>query len=334
MAILDSISPQCYSFSEYITSLAVTTDRAAVATAAGEVFLIPGEQVLEGEDPIGVVAFSSDGSWLSAAGQGGKVWIWRDGQLQQTLDQGDTWIDHLAWHPRLGEFAFSLGRHLQIWSTEIQDIVHTIDFENSAIRALAWHPTGEWLTAGGYQGIKSWNRSDWLDDPICFDLPTAAEAVAWSPQGQYLAAATIDGLVIIFDWLDDRFGDFPWRLHGFPGKIRGIKWFTEQKLVTWSGTEIVIWKLHPDPIVGWQPTVLEGHTDWVNDVSCHGAKNLLASGGKDGLVLVWQGKQLLQTLSVQEEISCLTWQKDSLLVGTIEGKVWQWQIDTKRKDKE
>ncbi|MCA1904787.1 MAG: hypothetical protein LDL47_08135, partial [Cyanobacteria bacterium KgW148] len=76
MAVLEPSSHKRYTFSEYITTLAVTPDRAAVGTAGGEVVLLPATQLLtEEEDPIGVVAFSSDGAWLSAAGQGGKVWI-------------------------------------------------------------------------------------------------------------------------------------------------------------------------------------------------------------------------------------------------------------------
>lgn len=319
--------PQKYRLSsEYITTLDVTPDRLAVGTASGEIILLPGGK-LQGEQDysIGGVAFSRDGEWLSAVGQGGKVWVWQQGELVTTLEQGNAWIDQLAWHPQTGEFVFSLGRYLQIWSREIRDIVHTIDFANSAVRTLDWHPQGEWLAVGGYQGVKCWFRPDWYKDPVCFDLPTSGEVVKWNPDGHYLALITIDGLVVILDWLNDRFADFPWRLQGFPGKIRGLEWLGRDRLITWSGTEIVVWKLHPDPLIGWEPTVLEGHTDLVNVVSPCPTKNLLASGGKDGLVIIWQGNRLLQTLLIQQEVTCMKWRDTNLIVATIEGEVWQWQ---------
>jgi WD40 repeat protein len=312
--------------SEYITTLDVTPDRLVVGTASGEIILVPGGKLLEEQDySIDVVGFSRDGEWLSGAGQGGRVWVWHRSELVTTLEQGDAWIDRLAWHPQAGEFVFSLGRYLQIWSKEIRDIVHTIDFTNSAVRTLDWHPQGEWLTTGGYQGIKSWFRPDWDRDPVCFDLPTSAEVVKWNPDGHYLAAITIDGLVMIFDWLDDQFANFPWRLQGFPGKIRGLEWSGRHKLVTWSGTEIVVWKLHPDPLIGWEPTVLEGHTDLINVVSACTTNNLLASGGKDGLVIIWQGNKLHQTLLIEQEITGIKWRNSNLIVATIDGEVCEWQ---------
>ncbi len=312
---------------EYITTLDVTPDRLAVGTASGEIILVPGGKLLEEQDySIDVVGFSQNGEWLSGAGQGGSVWVWYRSELVATLEQGDAWIDQLAWHPQAGEFVFSLGHCLQIWSREVRDIVHRIDFVNAAVRTLDWHPQGEWLTTGDYQGIKSWFRPDWHREPVCFDLTTSVvEVVKWSPDGQYLAAITIDGLVIIFDWLNDRFADFPWRLQGFPGKIGGLEWSSRHKLVTWSGKEIVLWKLHPDPLIGWEPIVLEGHTDLVNVVSACSTKNLLASGGKDGLVIIWQGNKLHQTLLIEQEITCIKWRDTNLFVATIDGKVWEWQ---------
>jgi WD40 repeat protein len=335
---------------EYVTTIAWSPDGKllAAASAAGEVVLYREltKQLVTlqaaNDTSVDCVSFSADGRWLATAGQDAKINIW-DVTLSSsvpthTLDQGDDWIDQLVWHPTRSQFAFSLGKYVQVWSMETQDIVTTVSFENSSVLALNWHPSGQWLTVGGYQGIKLWNADDWYEDPITFELPTATGLMAWDKAGQYLTANTLDKNVLVLEWLGTNFDGSPWRMQGFPGKIRALDWSSVQPqdlapiLVTCSSSEVVAWRRDLDPDIGWDGEVLQGHVGNVNAIAFQPGSQLLASAGNDGRISLWKSAahwvQALQ--NSRSPISCLQWQPQGqrLAVGNEQGDLTIWAEST------
>lgn len=351
--------------SEYVTTIAWSPDgnRLAAATAAGEVVIVHSDRLqttLKDEHlivlqpptdaSVDCLSFSADGQWLAAAGQDGKIKVWEilhtpHPTLAFTLDQGNTWIDHLVWHPTKAEFAFSLGKYVQVCDPQQQDIITTVNFDQSSVLALNWHPSGEWLTVAGYQGLKMWQSHDWDEDPLNFELPTAASIMAWDYTGEYLATNTLDKMVILIQWLGDSFDGSPWRMQGFPGKIRSVTWsqiLDDRKgkvkapiCVTTSGAEAVVWRRHPDDYVGWEGEVLLGHTGNVNLVGFQPQSTLLATAGVDGIVSLWTGAMhWAQTLNDSKaEITCLQWQPQGqkLAIGNAEGELILWSLSTNAK---
>jgi WD40 repeat protein len=377
---------------EYITSLNWSKDGTCLAwaTAAGEVWLWQersGIELLQAttDQPCDVVAFAADSQWLSASGQDGKVHLWQrqsisDSALKKqgtafelvhTIDVGQTWVDQLAWHPTEPELAFALGKYVQVWRADSQELITTLAFDQSTVMAVVWHPTGDWLTVGGYQGIKVWQRSDWYEDPVVFELPTATGLVTWDHQGKYLALGTLDQLVVVMEWLGDNFEPSPWRMQGFPGKIRSFAWSapevtpdsnSEPLLISCSGADIVVWRKHPDPDIGWDGNVLRAHLGTVTAVafqpqpfqpfppatstSSKSAKTksrkptptitpILASAGKDGRVNLWHNAQTWRQAVDSDiaEITTLTWQPQGkrLAAGNSLGTVTVWAELTQGK---
>jgi WD40 repeat protein len=374
---------------EYITAIAWSPDgkTLAAATAAGEVVLYDDLakstdklRILQSEtnSSVDCLSFSADGRWLVAAGQDGALQLWDANSLEtmacdrssadesgklnsNQLNFSKQWIEHLVWHPARAEFAISLGKYAQVWSAESRDIITTVNFEQSSVLALSWHPSGDWLTVGGYQGIKLWSAKDWYEDPINFELPTATGLMTWHPSGQYLASNTLDNLVVLFEWNGTQFDDSPWRMQGFPGKVRAFDWsefgaepakstsksseketamasrssLFSSLLVSSSGSEVVVWRRHPDPEIGWSGEVLQGHVGNVSFVSFKPKSAILASAGEDGRISLWRdATNWTQTLeNSKAEITSLEWQPQGhrLAAGNADGEVFIWTESTQAK---
>lgn len=352
------------SFNDYITAIAWSnkpnkSEHLAIATAEGEVHLsslsLGGSKqsrLLQSANNESVDCLSFCENWVAAAGQAGKINLWNLGesltknlsdltdQPTISIDQGGAWVDFLAWQG-VGlspKFAFSLGKYVQMWSVETQDIITTVNFENSSVQALAWHPEGKYLTVGGYQGIKIWNAQDWDQDPFTLPIPTAIGAIAWHPQGKCLVIATADGTVIFLDYKAEEFMLSPFQLRGFPSKIKAIAWSNSNQGDTFalaSGAEISVWQPHPNPNNGWEAEIFNQHSSNVNALEFQPQTRVLASGGKDAKVRLSKGAIALQTLNAPSEITCLQWhpQGHKLAVGTDQGEVLVWDIVQKSSSK-
>ena len=163
------------SLSEYVTAVAWSPDGLlAASSAAGEVVVWQDGNLVSllpaGLVSIDCLAFSSDGKFLAAGGQDGKVRVWstiptlKKGRKQEqevkliaTLDNAPSWVDKLAWSPTCNHLAFSLGRYVQIWDADSQTVITTLPFANSSVLDLAWRPNGESIAIAGNGGVKVWS---------------------------------------------------------------------------------------------------------------------------------------------------------------------------------
>lgn len=189
---------------DYVTALAWSPagTHLAVASAAGEVVLFEAKTGIsvELQPPQGqsmdAIAFSADGRFLAAGGQTGRVSIWQitaAPQLVTTLEHPRVWVDTLQWHPQQPELALGLGRYAQVWDAAAQEVVTTLDFEASSVLDLAWHPSGNALVLAGNQGVKSWQREDWDNDPEVRETGEPVEPLPCPRMGSIWLRATTTG---------------------------------------------------------------------------------------------------------------------------------------------
>ncbi|MEM6255741.1 MAG: hypothetical protein AAF821_22755 [Cyanobacteria bacterium P01_D01_bin.156] len=334
--------------SDYVTAVAWSPDgtQLAASSGAGEVMLYtPGTdesiclQSSQGES-VDALAISADGRLLAAGGQAGTVWIWRLAgdapPLLTMLEHARTWIDRLQWHPSSPELAFSFGRYVQVWHAVDQTVVTTLDFEDSSVLDLAWHPHGTELSVAGNQNIKTWQSKDWDEDPEVREVGGASVAVAWSPDGTYLASGNNDRSVLV--WEKDH--PSPWRMQGFPGKVRQLAWSKPMVrdaplLASISAEGVVVWTKAADPDKGWTPQVLDVHEDIVRAIAFRPDTLLLASAAEDGCLYLWQKAQrITQTLDgASTGFSCLAWSEQGtmLAAGGSGGELLVWTEITKGK---
>lgn len=298
---------------------------------------------------IDCLAVSFDGQFVAAGGQSGEVKIWRlpscspnsqpiesqpiesPIELLTTLANAPAWVDRMAWNPQKNLLAFSLGRYVQVWDADTQDIVTTLNFEHSSVLDITWHPAGDRLTVAGYQGIKVWAVQDWDEDPNFLEIPSASAVIAWSPEGRYIASGNIDRTISVMEWENPT---IPWVMRGFSGKIRQLVWTdTALKrgapiLASSSSQSIVVWEKDPDEQIGWDGRVIGEHDQRIQAMQFQPGTATLASAGADGWVVIWHKTTRIGQMldGVSEGFSCLAWHPSGvqLAAGGQSGEVIVW----------
>jgi WD40 repeat protein len=324
---------------DYITALKwnLSGKKLAVVSAAGEVVILENNEITYLQTSTGksidCVDFSADGKYLAAGGQDGKIQIWRENQLIETLENAPAWVDQLAWHPHKNHVAFSLGKYVQIWDVETAEIIVTLPFDNySSILGIDWRKDGKYLAISGYKGLKIWDSEDWDDEPYILQTPTVSVATGWSPDGKYLASGNMDRSVTVLEWGNPD----PWVMRGFPGKIRQLAWSevtnaTGAPLLASSSVDgVVVWEKSADEELGWEARVLSNHVDIINAIAYKPQTSILASAGADGWLCLWNDDdQVSQVITgVSGGFSTLAWhpQAKYLAAGGEQGELLIWSI--------
>lgn len=328
--------------SDYITAIAWSPDGAylAASSAAGEVSLFaskgfqPISLQAETGQSVDCLAFSFDGQLLAVGGQNGQVKIWQlqpeEPELITTLDNKSIWVDRRCWSPTTHQLAFSLGKFVQIWDMDTNEVAATLNFAASTVMDLDWSRDGQSLALSGYQGVRVWNAEDWDAEEEVIDIPSATVAIAWSPDHRFIAEGNLDSTLTVTEWGNAA----PWLMSGFPGKVRQLAWSEVPSrngvpmLASCSGAAIVVWERDSDERVGWANRVLGSHQAIVQAIAFQPGSLLLASAAEDGRVALWhQGNRLLQALEGAENgFSCLAWhpQGHQIAAGGLNGEILVW----------
>ncbi|MEH2416464.1 WD40 repeat domain-containing protein [Nostoc sp.] len=322
--------------SDYVTAIAWSPQGKTLAatSAAGEVVLWnDGElttlQTGNGKS-VDCLAFSPDGKFLAVGGQDGQVKIWRDTELIATLENAPAWVDKLAWNYTTNQLAFSLGRYVQVWDADTDEIVVTLNFDNSSVLGIDWRIDGQYLAISGYKGVKIWHSQNWDEDPYSLDMTTVSLAMAWSPDGKFLASGNMDRSVTVLEWNNPD----PWVMRGFPGKIRQLAWSEAitkvgAPILASSSVEgIVVWEKLEDDSLGWEARVLTNHVGVINAIAFAPKSFLLASAAADGWLCLWnKAKEVSQIITgVSGGFSTLAWHPlgKLLAAGGDQGELVVW----------
>ena len=338
------------SLSEYVTAAAWSLNGLlAASSAAGEVVLWQDDNPISllpaGLASIDCLAFSSDGKFLAAGGQDGKVRVWsipptslkeQVVKLIASLDNAPSWVDKLAWSPACNHLAFSLGRYVQIWDADSQTVVTTLPFANSSVLDLAWRPNGKRIAIAGNGGVKVWSTIDWDEDPYLIDMPSASMVTAWSGDSKYIASGNFDNTITVLE----HGSPHPWMMRGFPGKISNLTWSQQRSsnapLLAASSVEgIAVWKKEADDRDGWNANVLTLHERKIQALLFHPQSLLLASAADDGWLCLWRGaKQVGQILEgASGGFFCLAWSQNGkqLAAGGQDGELIVWSESKRGK---
>jgi WD40 repeat protein len=230
------------------------------------------------------IAWHNDAKTLASAGQDGKVRLWdsESGNELKAVDGGSAWVEHLAWSPDGKYLASAAGRKIRLWSAELELVQEYSDF-GSTVYDIIWAVDGSQLAATGYGGVKFYTAGS--NEPVRhFEWKGSSLSMAWSPDGKYLATGDQDSTVHF--WITATGQDL--QMYGYPTKVKELAWDkTSRYLATGGSDTVTVWDCSGKGPEGSRPAELKLHEELVSVLAFQHKGVILASGGLDGRVALW-----------------------------------------------
>ena len=278
------------------------------------------------------MAVRPGGQQVATAGQDGRVLIWNaaDGSVHRSLELGTGWVEHLAWSSDGTRLAAAMSRTVFVLSPDGAELWRT-EPHPSTVSALAWGGSEELATA-------CYGRASFFDA----DTGEARQALHWkgslvsmvlSPDGNIVACGSQDNSVHF--WRRDVEEDSEMR--GYPGKPSTLAFDNEGVLLATSGgPTVTVWSFEGDGPEGTRPGELAAHMQPVTALSFAGRGRQLASGGRDGGVVVWSLQSNghggpVGAAFVGQKIAGLAWRPDDRGLAAFDaaGGVTVWRVRNK-----
>ncbi|MCU0653783.1 MAG: WD40 repeat domain-containing protein [Polyangiaceae bacterium] len=327
--------PQLWSadLGDYVVRVAPLRDGAVAAlTGGGKLVLLDpeGRPRWQAEGHGGgalALALCPSAPRIAVGGHDGKVHLYdlEGGQQVTTLEAGKGWVEQLAWSPDGGRIAASAGRVARVWSSQGQALLET-DAHPSTITGLQWGARGVRLATCCYGGVRIWPLKAGIQAQH-LAWKGSLISLAWSPDEKVVACGSQDGSVHFWRLPSGRDSE----MSGYRFKPRALAWDSASSLLATSGdADICVWDFGGKGPEGTAPLQLEGHQGLCTELAFSPARALLASGGQDSGVLLWEPRKGLRPLRfafLEDEVTCLRWSArgDALLGADARGTVRCWK---------
>ncbi|QEL14100.1 WD40 repeat domain-containing protein [Limnoglobus roseus] len=269
------------------------------------------------------VAWKPTGELLATAGQDGKVRVWDAALWQEraAFDGGSPWVERLAFSPDGSHLASAAGKKVRVWDAA-GEMVREFADHKSTVSHLAWR--GSQVTVAAYGGVRLYDIATG-NTVLDFAWKGAPLAIAWSPNGAMLAHGNQDATIHF--WYTAR-PDSPLQMSGYATKVRELSWDASSRYLACGGSSAVcVWDCGGKGPEGSKPQMLPCGEEPLSAVAWQRRGYLLASGGPDGRVLLWQPANkkgpLVGTNGGDAGVTVLGWAPDdkTLAVGDADGGV-------------
>ena len=311
----------------------------AMGDAAGGVYVFNGKsganawsQQRVHEGGVLAMAIHPSGTAFATAGQDGRVLVWgvAEGRVKQAIDVGDGWVENVAWSPDGRLLAASCSRRVRTYGADGAPLWRSAEHP-STVSAIAWSSAEELATAC-YGRVaffdastgKLRQRLEWKGSLVSMVL---------SPNGDIVACGSQDNSVHF--WRRSTEQDSS--ISGYLAKPSALAFDgTGTLLATGGGDEVTVWSFRGEGPEGTQPGVLEHHVDTVTTLAFARRGMRLASGSRDGSVVVWSlgrdGKgDAIGTAPVADVVGALHWRPDGRALAALDaqGGATVWRVGSR-----
>jgi WD40 repeat protein len=322
---------------DYPVDLAWSPDARHVLVAGGEgrlhrIATADAAVVMRGEQPPGLLAvvWQPGGRIAATAGQDGCVRLWDalGGEESRVIHRGLQWPQGLGFDPKGKALAFASGKIVRVFGVDGTARGELADHDVNLLQ-LAWRTPSELVAAGN--GALFLDRLAPESSVTRYTLDGAPLVLAVSPDGRVAANGLQDGMVAFRNLIAQKRS----RMSGYDGKVAHVAWSANSRYlatVASGGHQVIVWDFSGKGPEGSTPMELHAHTDRVESLAYAPEGSYLASGGRDGRVVLWRPgpaarggvtDRALDVLQLPAAVSLLRWSRDGrqLAVALADGRV-------------
>ena len=266
---------------------------------------------------------------FATAGQDGRVLVWNaaEGQVSQAIEVGSDWVEHVAWSPDGRCLAASCSRQVCMYTPDGVQAWRSPDHP-STVSAIAWSSADELATA-------CYGRVAFFDATTGelrqqLEWTGSLVSMALSPDGNVVACGSQDNTVHF--WRRSTEQDA--MMSGYPAKPAALAFDdTGTLLATGGGEEVTVWSFEGRGPEGTRPGVLDLHVEPVTTLAFAPGVRRLASGDRDGAVVVWSlqkdgNGESIGAADLAGAVAEVCWRPDGRALGALDaqGGVTAWRI--------
>ncbi len=274
------------------------------------------------------LAWQSGGQQFASSGQDGQVWLWDARErTHRVLREAAQWSEQLAFSGNGRLLAVASGRELILFDGSGTQQA-TVPAHPGAIAALAWRQKGTELVTAFNGGVR-WYRFDGSAEVRDYPWAGACLTASWSPDGRVLASGLQDGTVHFWYLAAGQNS----QMKGYGAKVALTSWSANSRyLASAADSLIVVWDFGGRGPEGTRPIQLGAHTARLTQLAYQPVGTLLASGGRDCRLMLWQptqGSEALDADLLPDEIALLRWSPDgrALLVADRSGALSLYALE-------